>query len=103
MWAGNKIMLIASDLVSTVFQFEVRLDELITLGGPDSRVAGGAVELDQAIQSLFDGLYFPIPSELERFLVPADGREVRIEVRCDWIDFISARAWEPATAEADAA
>lgn len=102
-WAGNKIMLIASDLVSTAFQFEVRLDELITTGGSDGRVAGGAVELDQPIQGLFDGLYFPIPSELEPFLVPADGREVRIEVRCDWIDFTSARAWEPATADADAA
>jgi hypothetical protein len=102
-WAGNKIMLIASDLVSTAFQFEVRLDELITTGGSDGRVAGGAVELDQPIQSLFDGLYFPIPGELEPFLVPANGREVRIEVRCDWIDFTSARAWEPATAEADAA
>ena len=102
-WAGNKIMLIASDLVSTAFQFEVRLDELITTGGSDGPVAGGAIELDQAIQSLFDGLYFPIPSELEPFLVPADGREVRIEVRCDWIDFTSARAWEPASTEADVA
>jgi molecular chaperone HtpG len=95
-WAGNKIMLIASDLISTAFQFEVRLDELITTEGSDGPMAGGAVELAQPLQSLFDGLYFPIPSELEPFLVPSDSREVRIEVRCDWIDFASARAWEAA-------
>jgi hypothetical protein len=41
-------------------------------------------------------LYFPVPPELETFLVPEGNREVRIEVRCDWIDFTSARAWEPA-------
>ncbi len=95
-WAGNKIMLIASDLISTAFQFEVRLDELITTEGSDGLVAGGAVELEQSLQGLFDGLYFPIPAELEPFLVPSDSREVRIEVRCDWIDFTSARSWEAA-------
>jgi len=95
-WAGNKIMLIASDLISTAFQFEVRLDELITTEGSDGPMAGGAVELPQSLQSLFDGLYFPIPGVLEPFLVPSDTREVRIEVRCDWIDFTSARAWEAA-------
>jgi molecular chaperone HtpG len=102
-WAGNKIMLIASDLISTAFQFEVRLDELITTEGSDGLAAGGAVELEQPLQGLFDGLYFPVPVELEPFLVPSDGREVRIEVRCDWIDFTSARAWEPAATETDAA
>ena len=99
-WAGNKIMLIASDLISTAFQFEVRLDELITTEGSDGLVAGGAVELQQPLQSLFDGLYFPVPAKLEPFLVPSNGREVRIEVRCDWIDFTSARAWEPAAESA---
>jgi molecular chaperone HtpG len=99
-WAGNKIMLIASDLISTSFQFEVRLDQLITTAGPDGPAAGGAVELVQPLQGLFDGLYFPIPAELEPFLVPSGNREVRIEVRCDWIDFTSARAWEPAAASA---
>jgi molecular chaperone HtpG len=95
-WAGNKIMLIASDLISTAFQFEVRLDELITTEGAGGPVASGAVELPQPLQSLFDGLYFPIPAELEPFLVPSGDREIRIEVRCDWIDFTSARAWEAA-------
>jgi molecular chaperone HtpG len=98
-WAGNKIMLIASDLISTAFQFEVRLDELITTEGSGGLAAGGAVELEQPLQGLFDGLYFPVPVELEPFLVPSDGREIRIEVRCDWIDFTSARSWEPAAEE----
>jgi hypothetical protein len=94
-WAGNKIMLIASDLISTAFQFEVRLDQLITIERTDGPVAGGAVELAQPLQSLFNNLYFPVPPELETFLVPPPMGEVRIEVRCDWIDFTSARAWEP--------
>ncbi len=80
----------------------MRLDELITTEGSDGLAAGGAVELEQPLQGLFDGLYFPVPVELEPFLVPSDGREVRIEVRCDWIDFTSARAWEPAATEPDA-
>ena len=42
--------------------------------------------------------WLPIPRELEPLLVPSDGREVRNEVRCDWIDFTSARSWEPAEA-----
>ncbi|MGO9583578.1 MAG: ATP-binding protein [Acidimicrobiales bacterium] len=99
-WAGNKVMLIASDLISTSFQFEVRLDQLITTVGADGPVAGGAVEIAQPLQGLFDGLYFPLPDELEPYLVPVGNREVRIEVRCDWIDFTSARAWEPATQSA---
>ena len=99
-WAGNKITLIASDLISTSFQFEVRLDQLITTEGASGAVPGGAVELAQPLQALFDGLYFPIPVQLEPFLVPSGNREVRIEVRCDWIDFTSARAWEPAAESA---
>ena len=94
-WAGNKIMLIASDLISTAFQFEVRLDRLITTQGVGGPVAGSAVEITQPLQAQFGGLYFPIPPPLEPFLVPSAHEEVRIEVRCDWIDFTLARAWEP--------
>ena len=101
-WAGNKVMLIASDLVSTAFQFEVRLDRLITTDGAGGPVTGSAVEIAQPMQALFDGLYFPIPSTLEPFLVPSANKEVCIEVRCDWIDFKFARAWEPAPESATA-
>jgi hypothetical protein len=90
-WAGNKVMFVASDAISTAFQFEVRLDRLIATGGGS---AGGAIELERPLQALFEGLYFPVPDSLEPFLVPAEGQEIRIEVRCDWIDFTSARAWE---------
>jgi hypothetical protein len=62
-------------------------------------VAGGAAEVEQPMQALFNGLYFPVPPQLETFLVPSGDQEIRIEVRCDWIDFTSARSWE-ARAEA---
>jgi hypothetical protein len=94
-WAGNKVMLIASDLISTAFQFEVRLDRLITTEGVGGPTAGGAVEIDQPMQALYDRLYFPVPEALESFLVPTDKDAVRLEVRCDWTDFTLSRAWEP--------
>jgi len=99
-WAGNKIMLIASDLVSTAFQFEVRLDRLVTTVAGSGSVAGGAEEIDRSVQTLFGGLYFPIPAALEPFLVPTSSAEVRIEVRCEWMDFTTSRAWEPASESA---
>jgi molecular chaperone HtpG len=95
-WVGNKIMLVASDAISTAFQFEVRLDRLIIQGeGVDSLVNAGAGEIDRPIHALFGGLYFPIPSPLERFLVPGPQEEIRIEVRTEWVDFSSARSWQP--------
>lgn len=93
-WAGNKILFVASDGVSTAFQFEVRLDRIIAVDGVGVSPATGAVEIERSMQSLYDGLYFPIPNELEPFLVPSKDDEIRIEVRSDWIDFTSARAWE---------
>jgi len=93
-WAGNKIVLVASDTISTAFQFEIRLDRIIVTSGGTGPVAGGAEELDRPLQALSGGLYFPVPRPLEPFLVPSGSHEIRIEVRCDWIDFTSARAWE---------
>jgi hypothetical protein len=94
-WAGNKILFVASDAISTAFQLEIRLDRIIgTAGSGTDAIAGGAAEIDRPLQALFGGLYFPVPSDLEPFLVPASDEEIRIEVRCDWIDFSSARAWE---------
>ena len=94
-WAGNKITLVASDAISTAFQFEIRLDRIIATpgegGGP---VVGGSEDIQRPLQALFGGLYFPIPHLLEPNLVPSSRHEIRIEVRCDWIDFTSARAWE---------
>lgn len=96
-WAGNKVMLIASDLISTAFQFEVRLDRLITAVASGGSIAGGADEIERPVQALFDGLYFPIPGALEPYLVPTSGGEIPIEVRCEWMDFTTSRAWEPAS------
>lgn len=92
-WAGNKILLVASDSISTAFELEVRLDHIISPDGV-SGPAGDAAELTRPLQGLFGGLYFPVPESLEPYLVPTESKEVRIEVRCDWIDFTSARAWE---------
>lgn len=94
-WAGNKILLVASDAISTAFQYEIRLDRIIATPGNDGGpVVGGAEEIQRPLQALFGGLYFPIPRPLKPFLVPSTQHEVRIEVRCDWTDFTSARAWE---------
>ena len=92
-WMGNKILLVASDAISTAFQFEIRLDRLLVAAGSGA-LSQGAVVLDRPIQQLFEGLYFPIPTELEEHLVPVGDREIRIEVRCDWLDFAGSRGWE---------
>lgn len=91
-WGGDKITLFASDGISTAFQFEVRLDQFITL--PEGNT--GALALRRPVQSLFDGLYFPIPRALEGHLVPASSQEIRIEVHCEWMDYSTARSWEGA-------
>jgi len=93
-WGGNRIQFLASDEISTAFEFEVRLDHLISMTD-GSGAAGGAAQVLQPLQALFDGLYFAIPGVLEPALVPAAGQEIRIEVRCEWIDYTTARAWEP--------
>ena len=92
-WAGNKITLFATDAVSTAFQFEVRLDQLITTTGGGT----GATQMTPPVQALFEGLYFPLPETLEPYLVPTPNEEVRIEVRCEWTDYSSARSWEGTT------
>jgi hypothetical protein len=93
-WAGNKILLVASDAISTAFQFEIRLDRIIATPGDSGPVVGGSEEIGRSLQALFGGLYFPLPQPLEPFVVPSGNKEIRIEVRCDWTDFTSARAWE---------
>ena len=92
-WMGNKILLVASDGISTAFQFEVRLDRLLLTANTKS-LSQGAVAIDRSIQQLYGGLYFPLPTELEEHLVPVGNQEIRIEVRCDWLDFAGSRGWE---------
>ena len=58
-------------------------------------VNAGASELVKPIHALFGGLYFPIPPALEKYLVPMPDRDIRIEVRTEWVDFGSSRIWQP--------
>jgi len=92
-WAGNSIKYVASDTVSTAFQYEIRLDEIVTADVNGTLRAEGAIELVRPLQELYDGIYFPIPEPLERFLIPKGDREIRLELHCDWLDMRTARHW----------
>jgi hypothetical protein len=96
-WAGNKIEYVVSDAVSTSFKYEIRLDQVVAAAtsGGDAR-AEGALPLDRPLQEMFGGLYFPIPSALEPFLVPRDDNELRLELFADWFDIRAAKHWTPA-------
>ena len=84
----------ASDTVSAAFRYEIRLDELVVVAENGDKRAEGAIELLRPFQE-FDGIYFPIPSSLEPFLVPAGDEEIRLELDCDWIDMRTAMHWLP--------
>lgn len=93
-WAGTKIMFVASDGVSAQFLYEIRLDEIIAAevnGGPRAQ---GALELDRPLQEMFGGVYFPIPVCLEPFLVPKANGEIRLDLHCEWIDMRTRKLWE---------
>ena len=95
-WAGNKITYVASDTVSSAFQYEIRLDELVATDISGQLRAEGAIELREHLQEVFEGIYFPIPGPLQPFLVPQGDQEIRLELYCDWIDMTTARHWLPA-------
>jgi hypothetical protein len=92
-WVGNKITYNLSDTVSTAFQYEIRVDEVVAADVDGTRRAEGAVELEHPLQELFEGLYFPIPKPLEGFLVPKGQEVIRLELHCDWLDMRTARHW----------
>ena len=91
-WMGNRISLVASDAISTAFHFDIQLDRLLVTMGT-GLLSHGAVELTRPIQQIFEGLYFPIPSDLEEYLVPVGDQEVHIKVQCDLVDFAGSRGW----------
>ena len=95
-WTGNRVTFVASDGVSAQFQYDIRLDEIVGVEIGGVLRAEGALELDRPIQSLFGGLYFPIPLELTRFLVPSGSEEIRLDLHCDWVDMRSRQLWEAA-------
>ena len=94
-WGGNRICYVASDGVSAAFQYEIRLDEVVSTNVDGSVRAEGALELDRPLQQLFEGLYFPIPIPLERYLVPRGATEIRLQLNCDWFDMRTAYHWAP--------
>ena len=94
-WAGNKITYVASDTVSAAFQYEIRLDELITAQVDGDRCVEGAIALEQSLQEMYAGIYFPIPAPLEAFLVPVGDQEIRVYLYCEWIDMRTAKHWLP--------
>jgi hypothetical protein len=94
MWGGNKILFVASDKISSSFQFEIRLDHLIITPDDGQSTVNGATELTRPVQEMNAGIYFPIPEQLQSVLVPDGDREIRIEVSSgEWIDTETAHAW----------
>ena len=94
-WAGNRILYVASDAVSAAFQYEIRVDEVVATDICGTVRADGAIQLEQPMQEMYEGLYFPIPGPLETFIVPQGEEEIRLELHCDWIDMRTAQHWTP--------
>ena len=95
-WTGNRVTFVASDGVSAQFQYDIRLDEIVGVDTAGVLRAEGALDLERPVQSLFDGLYFPIPMQLTRFLVPSGNEEIRLDLYCEWVDMRSRQLWEAA-------
>ena len=93
-WVGNRITFVASDGVSAQFQYDIRLDEMAAVEFDGVMRAEGALELERPPQSLFGGLYLPIPTELTRFLVPSGSEEIRLDLHCEWVDMRTRQLWE---------
>ena len=92
-WAGNKLVYIASDTISSAFQYEIRLDELAIVETGGGRRVEGAMEIEAALQSMFGGLYFFVPGVLQRFLIPQGSQQIRIRLYSEWTDLRTARRW----------
>ena len=92
-WGGNKIGYVVSDAISASFQYEIRLDEVIAVQEGTVSRAEGSQQISKPLQLMFDGLYFPIPEPLERYLVPVGEASICLRVDCDLFDMTSARRW----------
>ena len=98
-WTGNRVTFVASDGVSAQFQYDIRLDEIVSVDVGGEIRAEGALELVRPLQGLFGGLYFPIPGVLMRSLVPTGSEEIRLDLHCEWVDMRSRQLWEAAVSE----
>jgi molecular chaperone HtpG len=92
-WAGNKVSYVASDAISASFQYEIRLDEVIAVQDGTATRAEGSQQITKPVQLMFDGLYFAVPEQLERYLVPTGDASIRLQVDCDLFDIKTARRW----------
>lgn len=92
-WGGNKIGYVVSDAISASFQYDIRLDEVIAVQEGTTTRAEGSQQITKPFQLMFDGLYFPIPEPLERYLVPMGDTSIRLQLDCDLFDMKSARRW----------
>ena len=100
-WIGNKIEYVASDTVSAAFQYEIRLDEVVSVDIDGQPRAQGAIQLEQPLQFMFGGIYLPIPPPLEPFLVPSGDGEIRLELMPgNLIDMRTTKHWMPREAAA---
>lgn len=98
-WAGNKITYVISNADSASFQYEITVDSVVAaIVNGDSRTSG-AIELDKPLRKVYEGIYFPIPQPLERFLVPKDEHEIFLVLYYDWIDMTTAKHWRFRTKE----
>ena len=93
-WTGNRVTFVASDGVSAQFQYDIRLDEIVAVDVGGVMRAEGALEQERPPQSLFGGLYLPIPIKLTRFLVPSGSEEIRLDLHCEWVDMRTRQLWE---------
>ena len=49
-WAGNKILYVASDAISAAFQYEIRLDEVVAANIGGAVQDKGAIQLEKSLQ-----------------------------------------------------
>ena len=70
------------------------LDEIVAVEVEGTLRPEEVLELHHPLQGMFGGVYFPIPGGLERYLVPFGNEEIRLDLRCEWIDMRTAKSWE---------
>ena len=93
-WVGNRITFVASDDVSAQFQYQIVLDEIVAVEVDAEMRTEGVIALQRPIDGMYEGMYFPIPTSLNRYLIPESNEQIRLELRCEWIDMRTAKHWE---------
>ena len=93
-WFGNRITYAFTDAKSVVFNYELRLQQIIIAQSSTGEYGPtGFVQLKNPIQEYQDSMYFRIPELVERYLVPTAGVEILVRVNYDWFDLQKGKAW----------